>query len=154
AVNEGRNEEATRLYEASLAIHREIGNQWGIALVLNNLGEVCGRQGDFAQARRLQEDSLMLRRALGHPLNIAYSLSSLGDTARRQGEYGAARAYHRESLEQLQELGHKSGIVDALESLAALETTESQPQRAAKLLGAAEALRESLSTPLPPASRA
>jgi hypothetical protein len=43
--------------------------------------------------------------------------------------------------------------VKDLEGLAALAVALAQPERAARLFGAAEALREAMGTPLPPAER-
>jgi hypothetical protein len=73
--------------------------------------------------------------------------------ARDQGIYGAARARFEESLAICREVGDKRGTAQNLEGLAALAVTQGQFERAARLFRAAEALREAIGTPLPPADR-
>src|SRR5262249_34525659 len=69
------------------------------------------------------------------------------------GDNGAARALFQESLTIHREAGGKPRIVTDLEGLAAVAVAQAQPERAARLFGAAEALREAMGAPLPPADR-
>lgn len=128
--------------------------------------------GEYEAARSLQEESLAIRRELADRSGIAASLSSLGLVAYAQGQYGAARSLHQESLAIRRELGDRLGIAASLEALAGLACAgEGQPDAgeragtrgrlpeveatdsagvAARLFGAAEALREAIGAPLPP----
>jgi hypothetical protein len=81
--------------------------------------------------------------------------------AQRQGDSLQAAALFEESLKLFAELGNKMGIAECLEGLASVAAGEGQAadkghraERAAQLFGAAEALREAASTPLPPYRRA
>src|SRR5262249_25109293 len=78
----------------------------------------------------------------------AVALNNLGKIAREQGDTRTARALHRESLEIRRELGDKGGFPWSLEAFARL-AAPGEPARAARLWGAAEALRDSLGLPLP-----
>jgi hypothetical protein len=51
-------------------------------------------------------------------------------------------------------LGDKHNFLTGLEGLAALAAAQAQPERAARLFGTAEGLREAMGAPLPPAERA
>jgi hypothetical protein len=53
-----------------------------------------------------------------------------------------------------QELRNRSGIAHTLERFAALTAAQAEPERAARLFGAAEVLREATNSPLSPADRA
>src|SRR5207249_10234786 len=64
------------------------------------------------------------------------------------------RVLWEESLVNNRELGHKRGIVQNLEGLAAVAVAQAQSERAARLFGTAEGLREAIGAPLPPADRA
>jgi predicted ATPase/DNA-binding SARP family transcriptional activator len=141
------------LLEESLAIRRELGNKQGNAQLLTGLGSVVLSQGEYGAARVLLEESLAICRELGNKDGIAYSLLSLGWTAHGRGEYGTARAFFAESLAVWQELGNKQGIAKDLEGLAAVAVAQAHSERAARLLGAAEGLREAMGAPLPPADR-
>jgi hypothetical protein len=79
----------------------------------------------------------------------------LGRLAFEEEDYGAARACYEESLTLLRELGHvRRYIADSLRLVAALAAAQGEPERSARLLGAAEALRDAIGTPVDPADRA
>jgi hypothetical protein len=70
-----------------------------------------------------------------------------------QGRYEWASERYIESLNMFQDLGHKQGIVECLEGLAGVAARQGRPERAARLWGVAEALRETMGAPLSPADR-
>jgi non-specific serine/threonine protein kinase len=67
-----------------------------------------------------------------------------------EGHYAEARAALRESLHLHQDLGDRVGVADALESIAALAATETQPEHAIRLTGAAAGIREQVGASLAP----
>jgi predicted ATPase/DNA-binding SARP family transcriptional activator len=145
---------ATRaLYAESLPLYQELGDKVGIAYSLENLGTVLFEQGDYTSARELVEESLTLRRELGDKRGIAASLNVLGLVAYEIGSYALARTLFQESLRLYWELGNKQGIAFSLEAFAVLALVQEQTRRAARLWGAAEALREMLQVPLPASER-
>jgi non-specific serine/threonine protein kinase len=151
AIDEGDFASARALHEESLAIVRQLGNRLGIANSLSNLGVVAYEQSDFVRARALYEESLAIERELGNSGGIATSLSDLGALAHKQGDYAAAGALRRESLMIRRELGDRRGMAYSLEGLAETSVTVlGSSRRAARILGAAERLREQIGTPLPP----
>src|SRR5262249_13253510 len=141
------------LYEESLAIFRSLGDQPGIAASLADQGNMALKQRDYEAARSLYEESLRISRELGNRVSIAIALNNLGKIAREQGDGRAARALHTESLAIRRELGDRGGYPWSLEAFARLSAPV-DPERAARLWGAAESLRESLGLPLPPNERA
>jgi predicted ATPase/DNA-binding SARP family transcriptional activator len=150
---------AQQLYEESLAIKRELGDERGIAGSLNNLGMVMSAQGDYEQAQRLYEESLAAHRRLGERFAVATVLGNLGAVALERGDPARARAHFAESLARFHELGDKDGIAECLEGLAVVaarlgEDEGAGARRAARLCGAAEALRRAIGSPLIPMERA
>src|SRR5262249_35860897 len=81
-------------------------------------------------------------------------LCDMGRLAYAQGDEQRAAACYRESLALFRELEGKRLVSVCLEGLAGLAEVRKQPERAARLFGAAEALRESGGRPLPPVYRA
>jgi hypothetical protein len=71
-----------------------------------------------------------------------------------QGDYAAARPLHEESLRIRQELGDRWGYAFSLEGFARLAHSQGETRRAAQLYGAAEALRQAMSSPLSPGDQA
>jgi predicted ATPase len=117
AHNLGDFTAARALFEESLALWRELGDQQGIATSLNDLGWVVLCQGDYAVARSLSQEGLALWRELGDQQGIATSLHNLGRVAHCQGDYAMACALHQESLALRQELEDKRGIAFSLTHL-------------------------------------
>jgi predicted ATPase/DNA-binding SARP family transcriptional activator len=146
-------------YEECLTIFRQLGDQQGTANAINNLAMVVLEQGDYAQARAWLQENLAWARAHSAPIVIAAALQNLGEVASEQSEYAQARLYYLESLQLLQALGAKVRIALCLEALARLAALRPAPQAddtvflAARLWGAAEALREAIGAPLPPSER-
>lgn len=70
--------------------------------------------------------------------------------AQHQGDLERATRLLTESLVLYKEMADKSGIAAAMEGFACGASSSSQWRRAAKLFGAAEALRQAIGAPLPP----
>ena len=118
---------------------------------------------DYAAARAHLEAALAAWRAEGTRGNTALVLRALGHAALGQGDRAAARAYLAENLaESLAvargEAGHGMVaaplVAAALEGFAALAAAGARPARAARLAGAAAALRSRAHAPLEPARAA
>jgi tetratricopeptide (TPR) repeat protein len=82
------------------------------------------------------------------------SLHNLGKVAESRGDYEAARARYEESLTLHREVGERRGIAECLLGFAGVAAAAGQPERAARLFGAAAALREAIGVPMAPVDRA
>jgi predicted ATPase/DNA-binding CsgD family transcriptional regulator len=150
ASYQGNYAKAYPLAEESVALFRELGDKRGIADGLKNLGGVLLNQGKYARAGSFLEEGLALYREFGLKSEIASPLYSLGRVAFGQGDYTRAQALHREGLTLSLEVGEKWLIALGLEELGAVVALQGQTAWAARLVGAAEALREAIgSIPLP-----
>ena len=144
---QGRYDEARRLNEEALDLRRALGDKWAIAVSLNNLGNVSIDQGRYDEARRLHEEGLALRREVGDMWVVANSLNNLGNLARGQGDYLEANTRYRESLKIVHEYNDRWAMAYLLEDMGHLACLQEQPQRALRLVGAAEALRQAIGAP-------
>jgi predicted ATPase/class 3 adenylate cyclase len=118
------------------------------AKALNCAGELARSQADYAPARSACEESLAISRELGDRHGVANSLHTLGNLARNQGNYAQARSFYEESMAIRRELGDRLYIAASLESLANVAFLQERRERATRLLGAVDALRESIGAPL------
>ena len=66
-----------------------------------------------------------------------------------QGDAEIMQSHAVEALALLRELGNKEGLLAALESLAVAALAQGRNERAARLLGAVESLREALKLAVP-----
>jgi tetratricopeptide (TPR) repeat protein len=133
---------AQSLLEEALAICRELGDRQGIASALHNLGNVARPLGDLAAAQAYYQECLAIYRELGNEALAAYPWLGLGTVAARQGEWAVARGHLARSLAAWHQAGEDREILLALEGMASVEAAEGRPERGARLLGAADALRE------------
>ena len=79
--------------EESLALHRKLGNTWGIAYGVHQLARVLFySQSDPALVRSLLQESLTLNRELGDKWINGQVLLLLGDVALSQGDMALARS--------------------------------------------------------------
>jgi hypothetical protein len=100
------------------------------------------------------EEGLALFRELGDEWGMAALMARLGITAIHQGDCGRATALLQESLARRWELGERRGVAECLEGLGRVAVITDEPESAARLFGAADALREAIGTPLPAADHA
>ena len=146
AVNLGDNISARSWGEESLTIHRELENKQGIATAINLLGEVARSERDFARAETLYGLSLAILREIGdtaHSVSILHNvLHNLGYTALVQRNLKTAEVYFVEALTICRNLKDQLGIFSMLGGFAGLALAVGQPQRAARLLSAAEIIRQ------------
>ena len=153
ALCQGDYERAKSLLQQALTLQEQEGYVYGQAASLNSSSIVAYVQGDYERAGVLSEQSLALSRKIGDKGAIARSLNVLGRIAFRHGNFEEAVEKHNESLALFRELGEKLGIVQALERLGSVAVA-SAPIRAARLLGAATHVRETIGAPLPAYERA
>ena len=136
----------------ALAKFRELGDVEGAAWSLISLGTVARYQGDVERASVLLTESLALSEGIGFREGIAWSVEQLGLLAAVDGD-PAAISLLRRSLELHSELRDRWRMSSVLEDLAAIAIAQGNAGRAARLLGAAEALRETIGTVIAPCER-
>ncbi|HEY3073137.1 MAG TPA: tetratricopeptide repeat protein [Candidatus Limnocylindrales bacterium] len=151
-AQEGDAEGARRHFEQSIATFRRFGDRWGEAFALDNFGLVTCRQRQYDAARELHDQALGISRELGDQRGIARALTHLADVAAERGETPEAMALLRESLAIRRALGDVPGVASAMEKVAWV-LGANDPGAAARLLGCAEALRESIRAHVPPVAR-
>ncbi len=148
--DQGENEAAKVHYEESLKLNRRLNRRGEQSVNLCNLGVVAECMNDLEGAKRLYEEALSMQRELGDMRSIAIALNNLGDLAIIAGDYAQARIHQCESLKIGMAMGNNRNTTYVFESLAKLARCEEDFERAARMMGAAENLRERLHTPLAP----
>ncbi|MDQ3927573.1 MAG: tetratricopeptide repeat protein, partial [Chloroflexota bacterium] len=159
--HQGNFPRAMDYLQQSLDLCRELGNKSGTAATLYQLGWALLYQGDHQRAEDCFEESLSLCREVGEKPGIAVTLHGLGLALLLQGGYEQAQDLLQESLAMLQALGNNQAIIGCVEALAGLMGLRAQVTgagelealRAAKLFGAADALRDAANLPVGPAHK-
>jgi tetratricopeptide (TPR) repeat protein len=152
----GDAEGASAFAEQSLRLVRELGDTLFTAFCLHNLGLAARYDGDRDRADALFAESVALLRELGgnQEVPVAEVLASVGLTALDRGDYRRAGEVFTESLTIAGKAGARWVLGTLLEGMASVAVGQGQVECAARLFGAAQAVRTALGTPIRPANRA
>jgi len=143
AVRQGKLKSAQRAYEAALEVLSD-NIRWGVAQVEYGMGTLARARGDAEMAVRHYQDALEVFRELDAWPEIARCQAGIGWIAVANGDFDQAQESLAENLRLNQAGGQRLGIARGLEAFAALAAARQQPERAARLAGAACQLREAL----------
>jgi non-specific serine/threonine protein kinase len=141
---QGDHARGNEIYEEGIALCREIGYTFRLPDFLYSLGDTFILEGDYERGAALNEEAAALFRERGSKTGLHYALDNLGWAALLQGDHERARTSFEESLTLCKELGDKIIAAASLEGLACISGAKGEALRAAKLFGAAEALRQAV----------
>ncbi|HEY9525766.1 MAG TPA: adenylate/guanylate cyclase domain-containing protein [Anaerolineales bacterium] len=140
---------AARTYaDEAFKILSEAGSRWYSAMALFGFGLFEESQGNHAEARSRFEACMPLFVESKDRHRIVMLRSELAHLERRQGHISEAKKAYRETLQAWQELGHRAAIAHQLECFAMLAKAAEDEGRAARIFGAAQALRERINIPM------
>lgn len=142
-----------KYHQESLRIYRGLDDQTGVAQVLVNLGYDAYYDRDFALAARLLKESVDASRKGGADSVLAHALLAFARVSRQRGKGSWARMLLREQLELLSQMNYPWLAAYSLEEVAGLALTQEEPDQAALLFGAAQALREWVGGPHQPGEK-
>ncbi|WP_051323838.1 BTAD domain-containing putative transcriptional regulator [Candidatus Solirubrobacter pratensis] len=137
ALFAGDHAAAVAHYEQALEAMRRQGDDWGLALMLENLAIAHNALGERDRALALLREGLPIVRRLEDRLHLASTLRTLARMLLDAADDGEARELLRESLAIVRDMDNRRGIAENLETLAGV----AEPRVGAQLLGAAEAAR-------------
>ena len=143
ALYEERWDDARPRYERALELYRDISPR-DEAITLENLGLVAAGAGDLDAAVSLLEESIEMsarheapREVASAALDLAWVMLARGDRRRAQELLVSAWATFREFAD-------RANSAACLEAFASLSAAEGRADDAARLLGAAEAVRDAI----------
>lgn len=153
ALQTDQLDEARTLLDQAREICIELGNKYTLASTLTALGNWSCVKQDYGEAEELYRESLQVCRASGHRQYQGLALLSLGDLAFIQKDLGVARDHFSESILIARDMGLKLYMAQTLEGFAKLAVVLGDAHHAATLFGAADSIRETISSPVSPVQR-
>ncbi|MGY0235035.1 hypothetical protein [Longispora urticae] len=135
-----------------MRLAEEQANPFAAEFAQVGLGLTARRQGDLDTAERHLRAALAWNRRLATDYGVPFYglpllLAELGFAAELRSDAAAAGALHKEGLAAAREGGDPRAVALALEGLAGVALLDGEPDRAARLLGSAAALRDSSGSP-------
>jgi predicted ATPase/DNA-binding SARP family transcriptional activator len=138
----GDFEGAKVLISESVALSRALGDRRNVGASLASLGIAKQALGDPEGASDLEE-GLALLREVGDHTAVGTALENAGYLACLQGDFARAAALGTRGLAQFREMGENRGAAAGCMELTAITAqVQGRAERAARLFGAAEALRK------------
>jgi tetratricopeptide (TPR) repeat protein len=153
AKAEDDSEAASRYYTSALEVARELGDRRPLATVLTNAGAFALMRRDFNEAETLTHEALATWRDLGHTEGIAIALSNLGIAAIERNAFAEALPYLEEGFQLARRLSFTSQLAHGLGVCATVAARTSAPERAARLVAAADELLGAIDARLSPHGR-
>jgi tetratricopeptide (TPR) repeat protein len=150
AMAEERFDKAAELFEEAIAVARSVGRDG--ASSIGNLGYVALLQGDYGRAKLLSDQAVELFRERGQESGVLVGLSNSAQATLMVGRMDEARLRVRECLVRVGEAGFMELIAECLDMSATL-LADRDVGLAARLTGAADALREDIKHAALPAER-
>jgi non-specific serine/threonine protein kinase len=145
----GRDLDAARTYaEQGLTLLKESGNRWGYTMVLLSVAIAAKYARRFEEARSNLAVCLPTFQEMGDMHRVNMIKSELAHMEREEGHWEKAEQIYRETVVEWQRLGHRAAVAHQLECLAFIAKIQEKGERAATILGAAEALREQIHIPM------
>jgi tetratricopeptide (TPR) repeat protein len=132
-LNRGHVVEARRLYEESLEIGRQLGDQHTAAATLHELGKLAQISGEYDEARRLYSESLEIEERFGTQLGVAQTFHQLAILSQKTGQLDEAQRLYGESLEITRRLGDQRSVASTLHELGSLAVAAGEFEEARRL---------------------
>jgi predicted ATPase/class 3 adenylate cyclase len=111
-------------------------------------GQLDSREHPEVDSTRTFRDALARFQESGDRWMALVARSELAHAHRRGGRHAEAAAAYRETILDWVRIGHRGAVANQLECLGFVARASGDPARAARLLGAAEALREAIDSPM------
>jgi len=126
----------------------------GVSVALSNFGSLYSLQGDYGQAEQYYLQSLTISREYGMKADTGVNLYNLGLLALHQNDFPKALLYFLDYFESARTTNEEMVAHKFFIGLAAVAGGTNQPERAAKLLGTAQAIFDTTDNLFSPFDRA
>jgi predicted ATPase/DNA-binding CsgD family transcriptional regulator/class 3 adenylate cyclase len=153
AMDQGDNMLARSLLEESLKLMQDVEDRYGIGYALSNLGILEMYQGNFHRSKEFFEQGYQIFQDLGNQFQMIITRINIANVLLFQGNLASARSNLEHALIALHKAGTIRGFPEALELLAGVAAYRRNPERAARIFGVCEALRDRLHMTVPDSER-
>jgi predicted ATPase len=146
---QGDYEKALSYYEQQLRLDEELSFKPAIVLALIHLGDLYRYQGVYDQAQLFYERVIWMCREYDVKSDRGYHLYALGMLALHQRDFVLAKKFFHDYYISSREFADLTVTHAFLTGLAAITAATNEPERAARLSGAAKAISQIIVNPIP-----
>ncbi len=144
----GDMEEAHEYLREGRALIEESDDSPVGPLLLGMEGQLLASTGDLERAEAIYREAGQRFQELGESLQAMITRTMLAHALRAQGKWEQALPLYRETILYFRDMGHESGVAHQLECFAYIAVAQNEPEKAARLLGAAQSIRRRTNNPI------
>jgi tetratricopeptide (TPR) repeat protein len=144
-LEQGNYEKARPLLNQALNINEKLQFRFGLRGTWITFAELYRREGDYLQAEQCIEKSMSITRDLGLHEQIGYNVYFMGLLALHRNDYSSAAGCFKKYFDYDRILDEKISLCRFITGMSAVAAGTHQPERCAKLFGAAQLVLESTS---------
>lgn len=148
-VLNGELETAQRYLDESNRLYQQWNFSPPPAHLFSGYAQIALIQGDFKKARAYLAESIRINAEFGSRQAVLWARVRLGYLALSEGNFPEARQCFDETARSFREDHYAIGVTYALEGMAGLFVREEKFERAAALIGWADATRQAIGDPRP-----
>jgi non-specific serine/threonine protein kinase len=152
-LREGDAQAVRQHAETARQLAQEIADEGRELGAIHHLAEGARIAGDYRWARTLYDESLARNRARGSRLMVSVELTNLALVEKKEGNLSRAEANLREAIGISGELNNSYLLAANLVALAAVAASAGTPQKAARILGRADAIYSATGLVVDPADK-
>ncbi len=123
-------DQAISLWEETVNLYQESGNEEGMAGTYNNLGNVYADKGEWERAIEFYQNALGTMERVGDIHGMAGTYNNLGSVYARKGEWERAIEFYQKSLETKERVGDMHGMAHTYGNLGAVYMQKGEWERA------------------------
>jgi len=151
--SQGDLTQAHRWLEESFALYQELGDKESIAYYLYLSGRLALAEGETTLAYSQVEQAVALFKEMRQQHGTTVSLYALAQVVEASGDDVRSQSLYEEGIAMARKAGNRETLTFGLEGLASVVAAQGEVAWAARLWGAAEALRETIGAPIAPVER-
>jgi len=138
---------AKEYFDQSIQLSAETGNRWGTAFQAFGQARLAANLGDLETARLKFKEGTEIAQHIGNRRMVYSNRSEWAHALRENGFLKEAYAIYVEILPGWKDLGHRAAAAHELECIAYILSRREEPEKAVRLLSAAQALRRVIDVP-------
>ena len=140
----GDYDEAMKIYTPALKQSEELRDEYGMEIILSNIGLVHYSKGEYDKPLEYFSRSLAIQEELGDKYRMGSTLNNIGLVHANRGDYDRALDYYVRSLAIQEELGDKTGMGNSLGNIGIVHMNKGDYDRALDYYGRTSAIKEEL----------
>ena len=140
----GDYDEAMEIYTSALKQAEELREEYGMGIILINIGLVHYSKGEYDKPLEYFSRSLAIQEELRDKYRMGSTLKNIGLVHANRGDYDRALDYYGRSLEIQEELRDKPGMGNSLGNIGIVHMNKGDYDRALDYYGRANAIKDEL----------